>query len=72
MEITSLLKHLFGGLALFALASLFFPQDAHAYLDPGSASYIFQIIVVSLLGVLFFFKSFFRRIINFFKKPPKE
>jgi hypothetical protein len=72
VAISFLAKHLMRGLALFALTSLIFPQDAHAYLDPGSASYIFQIIVAALLGALFFFKSFFRRIINFFKKPPKE
>lgn len=71
-RLSSLVTYLAKGLGLFALISLIFPQNAYAYLDPGSASFIFQVAVATILAGFFFFKSFFRRIINFFKKSPKE
>ena len=37
------------------------------YLDPGSGSFILQIIVASLLGVGFLIKTYWRKITAFFK-----
>lgn len=37
------------------------------YLDPGSGSVIFQIILVGLLGISVFIKIFWRKFINLFK-----
>lgn len=37
----------------------------HAYLDPGSGSFILQLILAALLSSLFVFKSFWEIIINF-------
>jgi len=37
-------------------------QNAYAYLDLGSGSYIFQLIIGALLGVLFSLKVFWTRI----------
>lgn len=55
--------------ALFAvLAWSLLPQDADAYLDPGTGSYIFQVIVAALLGGLFMLKVFWARITGFFRK----
>lgn len=55
--------------ALFAvLASLLLVQEAHAYLDPGAGSYIFQILIASLVGALFMLKVFWGRIVGFFSK----
>lgn len=53
------------------------PQKVYAYLDPGTGSYIFQIIIGLLLGGLFFvrsfIKSFFLSIIHLFKRRlPKK
>jgi hypothetical protein len=39
-----------------------FAKSAHAYVDPGTGSYIFQVIIASLLGGLFFIKKTFRSI----------
>ena len=39
-----------------------FPADAEAYLDPGTGSYIFQMIVAGLLGAAFAVKMFWERI----------
>jgi hypothetical protein len=38
------------------------------YLDPGSGSFIIQLILAALLGSLFIFKSYWQRIIKFFRK----
>ena len=48
-----------GSLALAAADS------AHAYLDPGTGSYIFQIIIAFFIGALFAVKHYFRRIKSF-------
>lgn len=37
-----------------------------AYLDPGSGSYLIQILIAALLGSAFVIKSFWRQIMNFF------
>jgi hypothetical protein len=42
------------------------------YLDPGSGSYLIQVIIAAVLGVGFFFKNFWFRIKSFFtKNKPK-
>ena len=38
------------------------PASAHAYLDPGTGSYILQIVIGSLLAVAFTIKAFWHRI----------
>ena len=44
------------------------------YIDPGSGSYILQMIIAGVLGVSFFFKNFWLTIKSFFtgKKVKKE
>ena len=41
------------------------------YIDPGSGSYILQMIIAAVLGISFFFKNFWLAIKAFFtgKKP---
>lgn len=41
---------------------------AHAYIDPGSGSYLIQILAALFLGSLFTIKTFWYRIKNFFSK----
>jgi len=48
---------------LFCLA---FPSFAYAYLDPGTGSYIFQLIIADTVGLLFAAKVYWRRIKGFF------
>ncbi len=43
-----------------------------AYLDPGSGSFILQILLATLLASLLFMKSFWRKIIGIFKKPAPD
>jgi hypothetical protein len=56
---------------LFILIILF-PEKTYAYLDPGSGSYIFQILIAGVIGSLFFAKSILRKIINIVRKPGNE
>lgn len=40
-----------------------------AYLDPGSGSFILQILLATLLASLLFMKNFWRKVFGYFKKP---
>lgn len=44
------------------------------YIDPGSGSYILQMIIAAVLGISFFFKNFWLNVKAFFtgRKPKKE
>lgn len=46
---------------------LSFTNSAFAYLDPGSGSYILQMLVAGILGSLYAIKLYWARIVNFFK-----
>lgn len=48
---------------------LFFTTySAHAYIDPGIGSFVFQLLIAGLVGASFLIKIFWRRIVKFFKK----
>lgn len=52
----------------FSLFYLFVtPNQAHAYLDPGTGSYITQILIGFALGGLYMVKIFWHRIVKQFK-----
>lgn len=42
------------------------------YLDPGSGSYLVQVIVAAVLGVAFYFRSAWWKIKSFFTRSGKE
>ena len=44
------------------------------YIDPGSGSYLLQLIIAAVLGISFFFKNFWMQVKAFFtrNKPGKE
>lgn len=50
---------------IVAFSALWLPS-AHAYLDPGSGSYIFQAVIAGALGVGVALKVFWGRIAAFF------
>jgi hypothetical protein len=59
-------RSLFCVLFLFATSSYIWAGDAHAYLDPGTGSYVFQLVIATLLGAAFAVKVFWFRIKTFF------
>jgi hypothetical protein len=52
---------------LFVIA-LTFPKDTRAYLDPGSGSYLIQILVAAVAGGGLILKSQWQKIRNIFNK----
>ncbi|MBL7698062.1 MAG: hypothetical protein JNK79_07880 [Chitinophagaceae bacterium] len=42
------------------------------YVDPGSGSYLVQVIIAAILGALFYFKSMWWRIKAFFTRKRKD
>ena len=58
---------LLSGIPVFLFFGIF-TQKAYAYLDSGTGSYIFQLIIAAVIGGLFAVKLFWTKIILFFKK----
>jgi hypothetical protein len=42
------------------------------YVDPGSGSYLIQLIIAGVVGALFYFKNLWWKVRAFFWKPKKE
>ena len=42
------------------------------YIDPGSGSYLIQVIIAAILGALFYVKNLWWRIKSFFTRNKKE
>jgi len=57
---------------VFTLISLLIPQNTYAYLDPGSGSYLIQIIIASVAGLGYLTKLNWERIKNIFSKKEKK
>ncbi|MFH1561459.1 MAG: hypothetical protein ABID04_02675 [Patescibacteria group bacterium] len=53
---------------VFVLILLIVPPKAHAYLDPGSGSYLIQILIASLAGTGYILKLNWQKIKDFFSK----
>lgn len=59
-------------LLILVITVLIFPKPVHAYLDPGTGSYVFQILIAGAIGGSIAFKSGWKRIIELFKRKPKS
>ncbi len=57
-------------ITLFAAAIL--PNALSAYIDPGTGSYILQLIIAAFVGVSFTVKIFWKRIKRFFSPKKAE
>jgi hypothetical protein len=57
-------------LFIFLLQGFVLVNFAQAYIDPGTGSFIFQLLIAGLLGSLFFIKTIIRNIKNYFM--PKD
>jgi len=64
---------------LFAALIIYFgvmPTRAYAYLDPGTGSFIFQILVGAIVGGIFYFKNFIaslkEKIARLFGRKPAD
>jgi hypothetical protein len=55
-------------LLLLVLSLLLLPSIAQAYLDPGTGSYVLQLLLGTVLGGLFALGVFWRRVVAFIKR----
>jgi hypothetical protein len=49
---------------LAVLGVVVIPNNAYAYLDPGTGSVVLQVVVAGLLGAIFTFKSYVRAAVS--------
>jgi O-antigen/teichoic acid export membrane protein len=68
--------NIFYSLILTIVVQIFLLQNAFAYLDPGTGSYVFQVLVAAFIGGLFTIKIYWRKIkdfiINCFSKKQEK
>ncbi len=57
-----------GSLAILFIGVLLMPGLAQAYLDPGTGSYVLQIVIGALLGGLFAIGIFWKRVLAFIRR----
>ena len=61
---------------IFTMALLSVTVDAYAYIDPGTGSYILQIVLAFFLGALFALKMFWKNVkgfvVNLFSRGKKQ
>jgi len=48
------------------------PRHAIAYIDPGTGSIVFQVVLAAVLGVSFLLKTFWRRIKGLWSSPANQ
>jgi hypothetical protein len=59
--------------AIVSLCSFILPlQNAYAYVDPGTGSYMLQLLMAALFGAAFTIKTYWRKIKAFFSKPATD
>lgn len=59
-------RKLFPIIFLVVMLQFTFSQSAFAYLDRGTGSYVFQVMIAALIGALFTIKMHWQKIMNFF------
>jgi hypothetical protein len=52
------------GLLLAVIGAVAIPNNAYAYLDPGTGSVVLQVVIAGFLGALFTFKSYVRAAVS--------
>jgi len=56
---------MFNGLILIVGMQFVFSQNALAYLDPGTGSFLFQILLATLIGGLYTIRTFWKNICGY-------
>lgn len=62
------LKRIIGLVGLTIFAFVLFTRDAHAYIDTSTGSYIIQILLAGLMGIMLTLKVFWKQVKAFFSK----
>jgi len=64
------MMRLFSRFCLFMLVLTVCAAPACAYIDPGTGSFVFQVLVALFVSAGFAVKTFWKRIKHFFTKAP--
>lgn len=59
-------------LLVLALLMLVAPRDAAAYIDPGAGSMILQLLLGGVAGIMVIGKLYYRRLLSFFRRAPRN
>ena len=63
-------------LVIFTMIYLMLPQTAYSYLDPGTGSYVLQVLLAAFVGVAFTARIYWAKIkmvfVNLFSKLTKK
>ena len=59
-------RRLVGSVVVVGFLFFMLADEAYAYIDPGSGSYILQLLIAGLLGAAFAVKIYWKRIKAFF------
>ena len=62
-----MMKKIFHGSLLLVLLIVIFPVEILAYIDPGTGSYLFQILIAGIVAAGFTIRLFWRKILRFFR-----
>lgn len=54
------------------IAFLILPQNAHAYIDAGTGSYIIQIFLAIAVGGLYSIKIYWKKLTGFFRQSSNK
>ena len=65
-------RNFLGLAASVIILILVFPRSAHAYVDPGTGSYVLQIVIAGIAAASFSLKLFWGRIRAYFSGPPQK
>ncbi len=62
------MKNLMRTAVLVGAVAFLMPVCALAYIDPGTGSYVLQLIIAALVGASFTIKIFWKKIVRIFRK----
>lgn len=54
---------------LLGMVSLVFPSRAHAYIDPGTGTYVLQMAIAGMLATAYVVKIYWRKIVRVILSP---
>ena len=65
-------KVIFQIITLLAVISFVYPRKALAYLDPGSGSYLIQMLIAGAVGFGFILRNYWKKLKDIFKKKTDD
>jgi hypothetical protein len=61
-------KKILRAAAIVVVAAFLTPLGALAYIDPGTGSYVIQLLIAAFIGISFSIKIFWKKIVRLFSK----